>query len=286
MHGKVLLKNFNNMNPVSKEEIEKKASALWGKDLHQRPLSAPVHCDQFLEVFPSYFKSSLKGNFLEIGCGSGADLEVFLKIDSIKKITAIDLGENINSLKTKFKNFTNIQIEKGNALDLPFSDNIFDTIYSFGIFHHTADPLQCFQESFRVLNKNGSMFLYLYSAHEKIFLKRLGIILEKLIMKIFEFIPYKIQELFCILLSPICWLIFSIPSKLLFKLGAKEFSRKIPFYFGTNPFSLIKDLKDRLMSPINHRFTKIEIEKILKSLNFSYFEVINNSAGLYIYAKK
>ena len=78
--------------------------------------------------------------FLEIGCGSGADLEVFLKIDSIKKITAIDLGENINSLKSKFKNFTNIQIEKGNALDLPFSDNIFDTIYSFGIFHHTADP--------------------------------------------------------------------------------------------------------------------------------------------------
>ena len=79
---------------------------------------------------------------------------------------------------------------------------------------------------------------------------------------------------------------FTAPSKLLLAMGFKKLSKNFPFYFGGHPFSLIGDLKDRLMSPVNHRFTKLEMENILKSINFSSFQVIKNSAGLYVYAKK
>ena len=63
-------------------------------------------------------------------------------------------------------------------------------------------------------------------------------------------------------------------------------AKKIPFYFGRHPFSLIEDLKDRLMSPINHRFSQIEMEKLLQSIKFSSFEIVKTSTGLYIFAKK
>ena len=68
--------------------------------------------------------------------------------------------------------------------------------------------------------------------------------------------------------------------------GFETLSRKMPFYFGTHPFSIIGDLKDRLMSPINYRFSKIEMERILESINFSFIELVKTSSGLYIFAKK
>jgi hypothetical protein len=46
------------------------------------------------------------------------------------------------------------------------------------------------------------------------------------------------------------------------------------------------DLKDRLMSPINHRFTKLEMEGLISSAGFDSFEVVKTSSGLYIYAVK
>jgi hypothetical protein len=81
-------------------------------------------------------------------------------------------------------------------------------------------------------------------------------------------------------------MMFSVPSKIFKFFGFKILSKKIPFYFGTHPFSIIEDLKDRLMSPINHRFSKLEIERILGSINFSFFEVVKTSSGLYIFAIK
>ena len=81
-------------------------------------------------------------------------------------------------------------------------------------------------------------------------------------------------------------MMFSVPSNILKLFGFKILSRKIPFYFGTHPFSIIGDLKDRLMSPINYRFSKLEMERILESINFSFFEVVKTSFGLYIYTKK
>ncbi|MDB2370051.1 class I SAM-dependent methyltransferase [Gammaproteobacteria bacterium] len=273
------------MNNKNKNEIETKSHLLWGQDLHKNNFVAP-HSPQLESVFKEKWRDALKGDLLEIGCGSGSDIEIFSKIKEIKKITAIDLGENIEKLIKKYEEEQDIDISRGNALSLDFDDEKFDVIYSFGVFHHTSDPIKCISEAYRVLKTNGTIFLYLYSSHEDLLFKRIGIFLETIVMKFFGYIPYSFQNLICILLSPLCWVVFSIPSNMLKFFGFKNFSKKLPFYFGTHPFSLIGDLKDRLMSPINHRFSKSQIKKILESINFSLIEVVKTSSGLYLYAKK
>ena len=105
-------------------------------------------------------------------------------------------------------------------------------------------------------------------------------------MKLFKFIPYFFQNIICILLAPICWIFFSIPAKVIRFLGYEKFAKKIPYYWGTHPFSIVGDVKDRLMSPINTRFKKIEMEKILKDQKFSDYEVVKTASGLYIFALK
>jgi len=267
------------------EEIIIKAKKLWGNDLHNNK-SAPIHCNQLADIFKEQWSSALRGEFLEIGCGGGADLAVFSEVASISNITAIDLGSNITNLAKKYKSKANINIFHGDALALEFEDNSFDVIYSFGIFHHTSDPIKCISEAKRVLRREGKLFLYLYGAHEDLWFKRLGILLENLIMQVFKYLPYSIQNFMCILLSPLCWVLFSVPAIFLRRIGFSNFATKIPFYFGSHPFALIGDLKDRLLSPINHRFTKLEMENILSSLGFINYEVIKKASGLYILAVK
>jgi SAM-dependent methyltransferase len=223
---------------------------------------------------------------LEIGCGSGSDLEFFSKQKSIDSIVAIDLGLNIIDLAQKYQNREDISVQQGNALSLKFKEETFDTIYSFGVFHHTADPIKCIQEAHRVLKRGGKMLLYLYSSHENNAIKRTGVVIESLIMKAFSRMSYALQSFFCYLMSPVCWLCFTLPSKVMKLVGLPVLAKKFPFYFGKHPFSLSQDLKDRLMSPINHRFTKKNLEQILLSNNFQPFEVVRTSAGLYVYAEK
>ena len=105
-------------------------------------------------------------------------------------------------------------------------------------------------------------------------------------MKFFQYIPYFAQNIVCILLAPLCWALFSIPARILKLMGYKITSTKIPFHWGTHPFSIIGDVKDRLMSPVNHRFTKLQMLKILEDQNFSSFEVVKKASGLYIFAIK
>ena len=269
----------------NRQKIESISNRLWGKDLH-KDNSVPAHCIQLENIFKQKWRDSLKGDLLEIGCGSGSDLEIFSKLTEIKTITAIDIGENVEKLAERYKERRDINIRRGNALSLDFGSKKFDVIYSFGVFHHTSNPIKCISEANRILKKNGNIFLYLYSSHEDLLFKKIGIFFERIIMKFFGYIPYSIQNLICIMLSPLCWIMFSVPSNILKLFGFKILSRKIPFFHGTHPFSIIGDLKDRLMSPINHRFSKLEMERILESINFSFFEVVKTSFGLYIYAKK
>ena len=63
---------------LNKKNIEIKAKELWGRDLHHNQ-SAPPHCYQLINIFNDKWKKFFSGNLLEIGCGSGADLNVFLK---------------------------------------------------------------------------------------------------------------------------------------------------------------------------------------------------------------
>ena len=87
-----------------RSKIEDKAKRLWGNDLFKNN-SAPPHCIQFESIFKEKWISSFKGELLEIGCGSGTDLEIFSSHDGLKKITAIDLGKkNIERLVKRYSN--------------------------------------------------------------------------------------------------------------------------------------------------------------------------------------
>ncbi len=102
-----------------------------------------------------------KGDTLfDIGCGSGYWLDSYLKHNlSYNKITALDIAPS-NIAKINKRGFNAIC---GNALDLPFEDNVSDFTVSNGVIHHTRDPFKAFQELARITKPGGYIFVNVYN---------------------------------------------------------------------------------------------------------------------------
>ena len=275
--------DFTSSNSNNTEDI---ANKLWGEDLFNKLFSTPKHYINIKNEFQDDWRNFLKGKLIEIGCGSGSDTKYFSDFSNITHVTSIDIGKNTYNLYKYFKNRMNINIYRASALSLPFSNNNFDILYSYGVFHHTTNPKKCFEEAHRVLKNNAAMYVYLYSDHKNNLFKYCGIKIEKHIMFLMKKLSFGMQNIICFMLSPFMWLAFSLPSFLIKILGFKEFSKKIPMNWGTHPFSLVNDLKDRLMAPINHRFTKKELYKILDGIGFKNIKINEKSTGIFLFCNK
>lgn len=83
-----------------------------------------------------------KGNLLDIGCGDKPYFEIF---------------------KNKVNSYIGLDMEKGDvkgsALDLPFPDEHFETVFSSQVIEHVENPFLMLREATRVLKKDGYLIL-------------------------------------------------------------------------------------------------------------------------------
>jgi len=110
---------------------------------------------------------------LEIGCGLGTDLLQYAINGAI--VTGVDLNDDqIIFTRKNFElhNQSYKELKIANAENLPFEDNSFDLVVSFGVLHHTPDTEKAISEVHRVLKKDGTALIMLYARGWKHYLKR------------------------------------------------------------------------------------------------------------------
>ena len=92
------------------------------------------------EEFYPYTASLLPQKFdaviLDLGCGTGLELEYYFKIVPTAKITGIDLAPGmLNMLKNKFPD-KELKLINDSYFDVPLGENIFDAAVSVESLHH------------------------------------------------------------------------------------------------------------------------------------------------------
>ena len=99
---------------------------------------------------------------LEIGVGIGADYLEWLKAGA--HATGVDLSSaSIERAQRRCKLAGYApDLYVSDAEHLPFSENAFDIVYSYGVMHHSPDTRRCIREVWRVLKPGGSLRIMIY----------------------------------------------------------------------------------------------------------------------------
>jgi ubiquinone/menaquinone biosynthesis C-methylase UbiE len=96
--------------------------------------------------------------FLEVGCGSGAVSIHFAKTYPLT-VTGVDVDPAQIKLAQYRAADMDIQFLEADATKLPFEDESFDIVLSFGVTHHIHNWMDALNEIARVI-KTGKYFIY------------------------------------------------------------------------------------------------------------------------------
>jgi len=99
------------------------------------------------------------GKFIDIGCGAGYALIKALEYGC--SVYGIDPSPGEHGVGRTGSGFhiTNIDIIQANAENIPFDDNMFDTVYSSHVLEHVSDVNQSLSEMKRVLKEDGIIII-------------------------------------------------------------------------------------------------------------------------------
>lgn len=102
---------------------------------------------------------------LDAGCGSGRYAEVSAKYGA--EVVCVDLSYAVESAYRNLGKLRNVHIIQADIFNLPFKDNVFDIVYSFGVLHHTPDPRRAFSSLARLLKPKATFSIFVYSSYNK-----------------------------------------------------------------------------------------------------------------------
>ena len=108
-------------------------------------------------------------NILDLGCGTGLELDYYFKLNPSAKVTGIDLATGmLATLKEKFSD-KNITLIQGSYFDVPFSENTYDAAVSVESLHHFAkdEKVPLYRTLYKALRPGGYFILTDYFAPTK-----------------------------------------------------------------------------------------------------------------------
>jgi len=99
---------------------------------------------------------------LDVGCGIGYVAALYAKGGA--KVTAVDITEKGVEITKKRLAYLGLsgEVQVANAEELPFPNDSFDVVTSFGVLHHTPDTAKALREVLRVLKPGGTTYLMFY----------------------------------------------------------------------------------------------------------------------------
>lgn len=155
-------------HPDLKHEVEKFWNSdpcgtryLDGQDDFEAHSRARYELEPYIPEF-AQFAASRDLKVLEIGVGMGADYLEWLKAGA--QATGIDMSSaSLERARRRCESAGFVpDLRVADAEHLPFTDESFDVVYSYGVMHHSPDTERCLREAWRVLKPGGEARIMVY----------------------------------------------------------------------------------------------------------------------------
>jgi len=123
---------------------------------------------------------------LEIGLGEGSESERLIRQGAYW--SGVDLtAESIERVQTRLmlRELPYQELRQGSVLDLPFTDDTFDMVFSHGVLHHVPDIKRAQSEIHRVLRPGGELVIMVYARWSLNYLVSIGLIRRAALLGVF-----------------------------------------------------------------------------------------------------
>lgn len=135
-----------------------------GYDAHM--LETIEGAPEFYPYTAALLPQTPKASVLDLGCGTGLELQWYFSTNPAAQVTGIDLAEGmLGALKAKFPGKA-LTLIRGSYFDIPFGGSCFDAAVSVESLHHFTmeEKIPLYTKLHRALKENGYFILTDYFA--------------------------------------------------------------------------------------------------------------------------
>ena len=233
------------------------------------------------KMFKSYFsifpldKLSKFSEGFDMGCGSGR----WAKFISPKVglLHCIDPSEAIKVAKKNLKQFKNIKYHQRSLDKSSLKEKSQDFGYSLGVLHHVPNTELAINSCVKLLKPGAPFLLYIYYAFDNRpvwfkFLWKISNCIRLLICRLPKFFKF----LVCDIIAVFIYYPFARFVLLNEKIGFKLNNFPLYFYRSASFYVMRTDARDRFGTPLEKRFSKKDIYKMMKQSGLEKIKFKNN----------
>ncbi len=220
--------------------------------------------DGYFRIFPWEILPKDAVGF-DMGCGSGRWAS--LVAPRIGKLICVDASANaLEVAKRNLADHPNCEFYCASVAEFPIGDASADFGYSLGVLHHIPDPQEGINHCARKLKRGAPFLIYLYYAFDNrsAWFRRLWRVSE-IFRRAISGLPTGLRHFSADVIAALVYFPTARTARLIEKMGVNVDSFPLSIYRDKSFYTMRTDALDRFGTPLEFRFTRAEIEKMLNT---------------------
>lgn len=224
---------------------------------------------------------SLRGvSALDAGCGRGR----FTKwiAEHAGTVVALDGSAAVEAAARNLAAFDNVVVFRGDLRHPPVAEGALGFVACLGVLHHLRDPAEGLRALVRLLEPDGRILVYVYSAAEERGVRAFALRASTAMRRVTTRTPHRLLRALCVPMSLVLSALFVWPGRLGDKLKIGPLRRLPLNAYRPLPWrALWLDTFDRLSAPVEHRFRRDELEPWFATCGLQV-HAVREHAGYYV----
>jgi len=220
--------------------------------------------DKYFSIFP-WNKITDSSVGFDMGCGSGRWAKIVAP--KVGHLNCIDpASEAIEVTKKALQANTNVTFLNESIDSVSIRKNSQDFGYSLGVLHHIPDTQKALSTCVSLLKPKAPFLIYLYyNLDNRPLLFKLMWRCSEIFRSIISKLPNSLKPILTDVIAIFIYWPLSRFAKFISWIGLNPSSLPLSFYRDTSFYTLRTDSRDRFGTPLEQRFSKKEITKMMHS---------------------
>lgn len=218
--------------------------------------------DAYFAIFPfDTLPANAEG--FDLGCGSGR--WAALMADRVGKLHCIDpSSEALEVARRRLKDRGNVDFHLADSAAIPLPDDSQDYGYSLGVLHHIPNTAKAMRDCVRKLKPGAPFLVYLYYRFDNrpLWFRAIWRASDT-VRRVVSSLPFGARKATTnVIAATVYW-----PMARIAKVAGLSRASSFPlsFYKDSSFYTMRTDALDRFGTRLEHRFTRQEIERMMRS---------------------